>query len=388
MNELPPVPPRSGALKLGAGLIACGLLAIFSVLIVRGAATMSATTDEVAHLPAGYANLRWKDFRMNPEHPPLVKELAAAGMSLRHPWVPGPSLSDADLSRCTGTERLVKLAWATGLNRAASEWAFGYSLLFGTTPAAQRRCNVSDPRYMPTTTILGRADFLNEAGDLLFWGRMGILPLGVLLAILVLAWAIELWGPWGGLLSLGLVCLDPNLVAHSGLVTTDVGITTFLFGAVYFLWRTCDRIAGWNLAGLLACFGLAFVSKFSSVLLVPSVCPDPGGEGGGRHPLEAREIPAWARGGRGRRPPLAFWRRPACLPMAPSGRRMAFGTPRSSTRSRSRRPKTRPPGWARTFLNGLLSCAFCVILQPTFPVQLAPDFGLKQAWSAFGNYGR
>ncbi|GAH87822.1 unnamed protein product, partial [marine sediment metagenome] len=37
----------------------------------------SATMDEVAHLPAGYSYLTQKDYRLNPEHPPLLKDLAA-----------------------------------------------------------------------------------------------------------------------------------------------------------------------------------------------------------------------------------------------------------------------------------------------------------------------
>ena len=28
-------------------------------------------------LPAGYSYLHWDDYRLNPEHPPLVKKLAA-----------------------------------------------------------------------------------------------------------------------------------------------------------------------------------------------------------------------------------------------------------------------------------------------------------------------
>ncbi|MCH8987090.1 hypothetical protein IIA94_02905, partial [Patescibacteria group bacterium] len=37
----------------------------------------SLTFDELAHIPAGYSYLTEKDYRLNPEHPPLVKDLAA-----------------------------------------------------------------------------------------------------------------------------------------------------------------------------------------------------------------------------------------------------------------------------------------------------------------------
>src|SRR5215510_7187430 len=38
---------------------------------------LSATIDEVAHLPAGYTYWVTRDFRLNPEHPPLAKLIAA-----------------------------------------------------------------------------------------------------------------------------------------------------------------------------------------------------------------------------------------------------------------------------------------------------------------------
>ena len=33
--------------------------------------------DELAHIPAGYAQLRYGDYRLNQEHPPLLKDLSA-----------------------------------------------------------------------------------------------------------------------------------------------------------------------------------------------------------------------------------------------------------------------------------------------------------------------
>jgi hypothetical protein len=70
-------------------------------------------------------------------------------------------------------------------------------------------------------------------------------------------------------LSLALFCFDPNFIAHSGLVTTDVGVSLFIFGAVYFLWRICRRLEVTSVVLFLLFFGLAFVAKFSAVLLLP-----------------------------------------------------------------------------------------------------------------------
>src|SRR5437667_8058696 len=38
---------------------------------------LSSTTDEPVHIAAGYSYWKTRDFRMNPEHPPLAKLLAA-----------------------------------------------------------------------------------------------------------------------------------------------------------------------------------------------------------------------------------------------------------------------------------------------------------------------
>src|SRR5262245_39702329 len=46
----------------------------FPILIMRG---KSATFDEVAHLPAGYSYLMTAAVKINPQHPPLIKELCA-----------------------------------------------------------------------------------------------------------------------------------------------------------------------------------------------------------------------------------------------------------------------------------------------------------------------
>ena len=59
------------------------ICAAFLVLIIQFgfqvymANTDSQTTDEGVHLLAGYTYLTKHDYRFNPEHPPLVKYLAA-----------------------------------------------------------------------------------------------------------------------------------------------------------------------------------------------------------------------------------------------------------------------------------------------------------------------
>ncbi|HAT75195.1 MAG TPA: hypothetical protein DCS28_04120, partial [Candidatus Moranbacteria bacterium] len=53
------------------------ILAFMFVVSVFNAWNDSAIFDETAHIPAGYSYLTMRDARLNPEHPPLLKDLAA-----------------------------------------------------------------------------------------------------------------------------------------------------------------------------------------------------------------------------------------------------------------------------------------------------------------------
>ena len=57
--------------------LALALLVVFAGRVIHHSSGISATFDEPHHLAAGYINLRWNDFRLNPEHPPLTKMVAA-----------------------------------------------------------------------------------------------------------------------------------------------------------------------------------------------------------------------------------------------------------------------------------------------------------------------
>jgi hypothetical protein len=95
--------------------------------------------------------------------------------------------------------------------------------------------------------------------------------LGVLLGVLVFSWARAWFGLVPAIVALLLVAIEPNLVAHASLVTTDFGATTLVFGAVYFLWRTCRHASRANVIGLSAFCGLAMAAKYSALLLAPIV---------------------------------------------------------------------------------------------------------------------
>ena len=79
----------------------------------------------------------------------------------------------------------------------------------------------------------------------------------------------ELFGESAGLLALLLVVFEPNVLANSDLVTTDVGVTCFFLATIYCFYRYARQpsLIRLLLTGLAA--GLTLASKHSGILLVP-----------------------------------------------------------------------------------------------------------------------
>ena len=209
--------PRSRRLTVGALL--AGGLAVYASLAVSSMRTTSAYYDETAHLPAGYTYLTLRDFRMNPEHPPLVKELAALPLLLM------------DVRSRTGLP-----AWQLG-----QEWEFGHRFLYQ----------------------------WNDADRLLFWGRLPVVALGCALAAAVFLWTRQRFGLRAGAMALFLCVLSPDVLAHGQIVTTDLAVALFVFLSVIAFHSVTARVTVSRvlLAGLAT--GAALASKFSALVLVP-----------------------------------------------------------------------------------------------------------------------
>src|SRR6266550_7150638 len=77
--------PRSRASGTLWTLAAISLVFLFCTQALLAIPYLSATTDEPVHLAAGYSYWQTRDFRMNPEHPPLAKLLAALPLLALHP---------------------------------------------------------------------------------------------------------------------------------------------------------------------------------------------------------------------------------------------------------------------------------------------------------------
>jgi tetratricopeptide (TPR) repeat protein len=214
------------------GTIAAILIAFavaFGALQVFAYTQKSATVDEPIHLTTGYAALAARDYRIETTHPPFMRM-----------WAALPLLFMQDIRLDTSViDRTEPSAWLSG-----------------------------------STTFDFATKFLyvdNDADRLLYAARFMIVICGILLGVLVFSWTYEWLGFMPAVWALVFYTLSPNLAAHASLVTTDIGITCFIFGTLYFLWRTCRRLSRFNLTGLSIFFALAIVTKFSALILGPIV---------------------------------------------------------------------------------------------------------------------
>jgi 4-amino-4-deoxy-L-arabinose transferase-like glycosyltransferase len=93
--------------------------------------------------------------------------------------------------------------------------------------------------------------------------------LAALLAMIVFAWASEMFGRSAGLLAMTLAVFCPNILAHGHLATNDVGAACFTTLALYTFWRFL-RNSNWKRGAICAvALMLALGSKFSTLFLLP-----------------------------------------------------------------------------------------------------------------------
>lgn len=253
------------------GALAALLLVVFCARVVVHSDDLSATFDESVHLTAGYTYLRYQDFRLNPEHPPLTKKLAALPLLALEPLPESLDLSDPTIRPGPGSRswKRLKDLWERSVWDYLSEWYLGHELMFGVRDEALERVDAQFSAEIDPLERIERHEYLNDADRLLFWGRMPLLVFGVLMVGLVFSWARDLWGPQAGLLALALCSFSPDVVAHTTLITSDVAAASLILGTIYGLWR-CGRFGGWrNAAMTIVFFSLAITVKFSALVLIP-----------------------------------------------------------------------------------------------------------------------
>jgi hypothetical protein len=196
------------------------LLALQAAQVLYVVHRESLTWDEDDHMFAGYMMWHTGDYGLNPEHPPLVKLLATLPLLGENLWV--PTLQQRDFKA---------VAYLAG-----RDW-------------------------------LARNDGASQR--LVFRMRLAAGLLALALTLLVFFVAREYFGDLAGVVALTLAAFDPNVLGHSALVTTDVGVSLFFLASTYCFYRYVKKpsLVRLLLAGLAA--GLLLATKHSGILLAP-----------------------------------------------------------------------------------------------------------------------
>jgi hypothetical protein len=207
--------------------VVAGLLLVFMAVLSGGAALReSVVIDEVAHIGAGLSYLQKFDLRLNEEHPPLAKMLAALPLVLRG--------TRADYSHISWTASRKFLPHAF-----LGEWIFGEWVV--------ARWN------NPVTTLA--------------WARLPMLLLTLALGWIIYLYARHLGGGWGGLLCLSLYASAPLFLTFGPLVLTDVAVTFFSLLALWWFAAVWQEPRRKHVARFALYLAGALLSKFSAGLL-------------------------------------------------------------------------------------------------------------------------
>src|SRR5919201_4816945 len=171
-------------LSIAERIVFFAALVLMALLAIGSYQGESLTFDEVTHIPAGLAYWQQHDTRLNIEHPPLLKMLAAFPLLFAdvHANYSDPSFCESGWTDC--------------------QWTFGNKLFRDWNPGAQQRI-------------------------------VSLARLPMLLLTLMLGWTIyrmarTLAGPRGAILSLTVFTTSPFYLGYGPLVITDIGLCLFL----------------------------------------------------------------------------------------------------------------------------------------------------------------
>jgi 4-amino-4-deoxy-L-arabinose transferase-like glycosyltransferase len=201
--------------------LATGLILLFFFLAIDSLIDDSPTMDEQNHIARGVAFLRTGDPRLSLEHPPLINSLSALLLL---------TLPDLRLP-------IDHPSW----ERREGWYEFAELFLW---------------------------QYNHDVSRIVFLARIPVVFLLIALALSGFRFALQTWGGFAGVVALGLILFEPNLMAHGRFATTDIGGTLFTFVATYSLWNLWQDTGRWNwqrwiVVALL--MGLAFGSKLSSL---------------------------------------------------------------------------------------------------------------------------
>ncbi|MBS1266205.1 MAG: hypothetical protein MAG795_00172 [Candidatus Woesearchaeota archaeon] len=176
--------------------------------------------DEAHHIISGYTKLKTWDYRMLPEHGPLPAMIST------------------------------------------------FPLLFMDLnfPFDHQSWKIKD---MNTLSYLFFFESQNQPYKIVFWSRIPMVLLSMLLGFYVYKWAKELYGKKAGFFALFLYVFNQELLAHSQISSGDWGFAVFNLIALYYFYKFYKKQTWKNLLIAGVILGLAQCMKFTAIFLFP-----------------------------------------------------------------------------------------------------------------------
>jgi len=210
-------------------VVGCALLlAFFAFVAWRAVSSKSPTYDEPLHAVGAWLHLHERDFRVNPEDPPLW-----------HYWAALPNGRGAMNPRMDD-ERFKIVA-----DDVFREWAYVVEVLYRTEG--------------------------NDGAAIVSRSRAMMLIVGVMLGAAIAWWSWKLGGLVAALTATAAFAFDPNFLAHAPLVKNDVSLTLVMLLLMIAVWRAGRRLTIWNALAICLLCGAGLNVKFSALLLGPMV---------------------------------------------------------------------------------------------------------------------
>jgi 4-amino-4-deoxy-L-arabinose transferase-like glycosyltransferase len=214
---------RGLVVQRSAELCCTFALLVMAVNLFAVISQKSLTNDEKYHIPAGYYHLAFGDFHLNPEHPPLIKMVAAVPLLFLRPAAPSPTLNPNENPVLQGHD--------------------AFQAFWDANP--------------------------EKFESIAFWARVPMIALTLLFGIVLFAYTRYLAGGLAAALAVLMFSFEPTILAHGRIVQTDAP-AAFAYLLFFFTWqRLIDRSSLRRACEFGLAAGFALVVKFSLLVILP-----------------------------------------------------------------------------------------------------------------------
>jgi hypothetical protein len=200
------------------------------------------TTDELAHITSGYYYFKTNRYFLNPEHPPLVKDISAIPLLFLNQKFPDISSANLADGYAWNNYPPKEYIYSENLEKINDPWDLGRVFLF-------------NPQ--------------NNADLIVFWSRFAVITFNCIFLFLLYVFVVKIWNKKTALISLFLLVFSQFDIANGSLVTMDFmsSILQMATLALFAIWLKKNTTNYFFLTSLF--LSLSLLSKFSSIIILP-----------------------------------------------------------------------------------------------------------------------